>query len=102
MNRLDYSEKRDFIRMAMDAEVTLRTHGQTLRGVCRDLSSNGMQVEARCPAQEGEQMNVIIPSRHPELADLDALCEVVRVEPAGVDGQLLGLRILEMDGVKIA
>lgn len=102
MNRLDYSEKRDFIRMAINAEVTLRVQGQEIIGTCRDLSSNGMQIEAPYNATEGERMNVIIPTRNALFADLDALCEVVRIDAGSEQRQLLGLRILEMDGIKIS
>ncbi|PVZ20414.1 PilZ domain-containing protein [Pseudomonas sp. URIL14HWK12:I12] len=103
MSRLDFSEKRDFIRMAMDAEVTLSALGGKHTGICRDLSSNGMQVETRCHVPVGEMLEVLVPSRHPELADLNALCEVIRADQSQQPGQwLLGLRIREMDGIKIA
>ena len=42
----DYAEKRDFIRMRVDAEVSLLHEGQEIAGVCVDLSSSGMQVQA--------------------------------------------------------
>lgn len=42
----DYSEKRDFIRMRVDADVVLIHEGDEIAGVCIDLSSSGMQVEA--------------------------------------------------------
>lgn len=42
----DYSEKRDFIRMRVDADVVLIHEGDQVSAVCIDLSSSGMQVEA--------------------------------------------------------
>ena len=45
-NRRDYSEKRDFIRMRVDADVVLIHEGDQVSAVCIDLSSSGMQVEA--------------------------------------------------------
>lgn len=42
----DYAEKRDFIRMRVDADVSLIHAGQEIAGVCVDLSSSGMQVQA--------------------------------------------------------
>ena len=38
----DYAEKRDFIRMRVDADVSLIHAGQEIAGVCVDLSSSGM------------------------------------------------------------
>ncbi|MBD1554245.1 PilZ domain-containing protein [Pseudomonas sp. C2L11] len=101
MNRLDYSEKRDFIRMSIGAKVTVRAQGANLDGTCHDLSSSGMQIEAPSKLRVGEQIDVTVPSHHPTVADLEARCEVVRIEAAPNDAQLLGLRIIEMDGIKI-
>ena len=42
----DYSEKRDYIRMRGDADVTLIHAGDLIPAVCIDLSSSGMQVQA--------------------------------------------------------
>ena len=39
-------EKRDFIRMRIDTEVSLLHEGQVIAAVCLDLSSGGMQVQA--------------------------------------------------------
>ncbi len=36
----DYAEKRDFIRMRVDADVSLIHAGQEIAGVCVDLSSS--------------------------------------------------------------
>jgi hypothetical protein len=49
-----YSEKRDFIRMRIDSRAVLRTNGQEIDAICRDLSSTGLQVEARSNAKEGD------------------------------------------------
>ena len=45
-NERDYAEKRDFIRMRVDAEVSLIHAGQVIAATCVDLSSSGMQVQA--------------------------------------------------------
>ncbi len=42
----DYTEKRDYIRMRVDADVTLIHAGLEISAVCLDLSSSGMQVAA--------------------------------------------------------
>ena len=48
MSQIDraYSEKRDYIRMRMEAKMTLHHAGQEIPALCLDLSSTGMQVEA--------------------------------------------------------
>lgn len=93
----DYSEKRDFIRMTVDAKVTLKIAGQTIPAVCRDLSSTGMQLEAQAALKTGDTLSVHLPSEHATLRDLDADVEVVRVQDLGDGRQVLGLSILKMN-----
>lgn len=92
-NDRDYSEKRDFIRMRVDAEITLIHAGQVVPAVCVDLSSSGMQVQAQRSFRVGDRLSVRIESEHAALAGLEAETEVVWVK----DGQKLGLTILTMN-----
>ncbi|AIS18123.1 PilZ domain-containing protein [Pseudomonas rhizosphaerae] len=94
----DYSEKRDFIRMTVDAKVDLRVGDVVVPAVCKDLSSTGMQLEARTQLQVGDQVGVHLPSNHPTLSDLNVQAEVIRVEHSEQDGmQIVGLHTLSMD-----
>ena len=93
----DYSEKRDFIRMTVDAKVTLEAAGQRIAAICRDLSSNGMQVEAQSTLRVGDPVRVHLPSEHPSLRDLNADAEVVRVEQVTPGRQIVGLSITKMN-----
>lgn len=68
-NDRDYSEKRDYIRMRVDAEVTLIHQGQVIPAVCIDLSSTGMQVRATRSFKVGDQLSVRIDSEHVALGD---------------------------------
>lgn len=68
-NDRDYSEKRDYIRMRVDAEVTLIHQGQVIPAVCIDLSSSGMQVQAPRSFKVGDQLSVRIDSEHAALRD---------------------------------
>ena len=61
-NNRDYSEKRDYIRMRVDADVTLLHEGQVISAVCIDLSSSGMQVQAPRAFKVGDQLSVKIDS----------------------------------------
>jgi hypothetical protein len=91
-----YSEKRDFIRMQLETQVTLYHADQEIQAQCLDLSSTGMQVEANCQVAMGDQVKVHIPSDHGELKGLDAQAEVVRVTPLDNGRTSIGLAILSM------
>ena len=94
-NERDYAEKRDFIRMRVDAGVSLIHAGQEIAGVCLDLSSAGMQDQAQHPFNVGDQLKVRIDSEHAALKGLEADTEVVWARKEG-DDQHLGLKILKM------
>ena len=96
-NERDYSEKRDYIRMRVDAEVTLIHQGQVVPAVCIDLSSSGMQVQATRSFKVGDQLSVRIESEHAALKGLEAETEVVWVTELEGNTQKLGLTILKMD-----
>jgi Tfp pilus assembly protein PilZ len=92
----DYAEKRDYIRMRVDADITLIHAGQIIPAVCVDLSSTGMQIQAPRTFEVGDKISVRIESEHAALKGLEADTEVVWI--ADIDGteQKLGLTILAM------
>ncbi|QAY85201.1 PilZ domain-containing protein [Pseudomonas arsenicoxydans] len=92
----DYSEKRDFIRMRVDADVSLIHEGDEVQAVCIDLSSSGMQVEAPRLFKVGDRLSVRIDSDHAALKGLEADTEVVWVKEQDGGSQKLGLTILKM------
>ncbi|WPN45605.1 MULTISPECIES: PilZ domain-containing protein [unclassified Pseudomonas] len=94
--RRDYSEKRDFIRMRVDAEVSLIHQGDEVPAVCIDLSSRGMQVQAPRSFKVGDRLDVRIDSDHAALKGLEAETEVVWVREQDDGRQKLGLTILAM------
>lgn len=91
-----YSEKRDFIRMRLEAPVTLIHQGEKIPALCLDLSSNGMQVEAATRLAIGDRIGVHIPSEHNQLADLNVEAEIVRAMDLEDGRQSLGLSVLSM------
>lgn len=97
LNDRDYSEKRDYIRMRVDAEVSLIHAGQVIPAVCVDLSSSGMQVQAQRSFKVGDKLSVRIDSEHAALEGLEAETEVVWVREADNGSQKLGLTILKMN-----
>lgn len=96
MSQRDYSEKRDFIRMRVDTEVTLLHEGQVIAATCIDLSSSGMQVEAPQRFQVGDHLDVRIDSELAALRGLHASTEVVWIADQPGGAQKFGLRILAM------
>ena len=92
----DYSEKRDFIRMRVDADVSLIHEGDEVQAVCIDLSSSGMQLEAPHTFKVGDRLSVRIDSDHAALKGLEADTEVVWVKAQDGGSQKLGLTILKM------
>ncbi|UTW08250.1 PilZ domain-containing protein [Pseudomonas benzenivorans] len=93
----DYSEKRDYIRMRLEAPVTLHCAGREIPALCLDLSSTGMQLEAQSALSMGDKVRVHIASEHNELKGLDAHAEVVRVSQLDGGRQALGLAIISMN-----
>ncbi|MBH8610527.1 MULTISPECIES: PilZ domain-containing protein [Pseudomonas] len=94
--RRDYSEKRDYIRMRVDADVSLIHEGDEVPAVCIDLSSSGMQLQARRSFGVGDRLLVRIESEHAALKGLEADTEVVWVKALEDGNQKLGLTILRM------
>ncbi|HEN8712486.1 TPA: PilZ domain-containing protein [Pseudomonas putida] len=92
----NHSEKRDFIRMRIDTEVSLLHAGQVIAAVCLDLSSSGMQVRAPQRFEVGDTLEVRIDSDHPALKGLHASTAVVWIADQPGGQQKFGLRILAM------
>jgi c-di-GMP-binding flagellar brake protein YcgR len=92
----DYSEKRDYIRMRLEAPVTLQHAGKEIPALCLDLSSTGMQLEVESALKMGDKIKVHIASDHNQLKGLIAEAEVVRVNDLDNGRQTLGLAILSM------
>ena len=93
----DYSEKRDYIRMRVEADVTLIHAGLEICATCLDLSSSGMQIAAPRAFKAGDRLLVRIDSDHPALRGLEAETEVVWIHDEGGSQQRLGLQILKMN-----
>ncbi|MEB0040898.1 MULTISPECIES: PilZ domain-containing protein [unclassified Pseudomonas] len=96
-NDRDYAEKRDYIRMRVDADITLLYAGQIIPAFCVDLSSSGMQVQAPRAFKVGDKLNVHIDSDHSALKGLEAETEVVWLVDHEEGGQKLGLTIISMN-----
>lgn len=90
----DYSEKRDFHRMQVDADIELiDREGNTFAGVCRDLSASGMQIKVAQQIAPGSELSTTLHPTSDKFPPLATLCEVLRCEPEG-DGFMLGVNIV--------
>ncbi|MBL4835780.1 MAG: PilZ domain-containing protein [Pseudomonas sp.] len=77
-----YREKRDFIRMKVEARatLTLQCSAETIEADCQDLSSQGVQIVLDRPLAEKTLLNLTIASPTPGLQGLEAEGEVMRCE----------------------
>lgn len=77
-----YNEKRDFIRMKVEARATLTLHdgGEKIEADCQDLSSQGVQLVIARPLPENTHISVSIASPTPGLQGLEAEGQVMRCQ----------------------
>ncbi len=83
----DYEEKRNFIRMFVDAKVIITdpVTGNTFEGDSKNLSGDGVMFTTEQKFEVAQRLNVDIRSEQSKLAPLSAEFEVVRVK-AGENG----------------
>ena len=94
----DYSEKRDFIRMKVDTEISLtfENSDNTMKAVCRDLSGTGMLIETNEPLVEGSEFNTSLPSSNEAFPSFETKVKVIRCRPAENGNFMIGTEILNM------
>lgn len=97
----NYQEKRNYIRMRVEAPVDMKleSDGTELVGKCRDLSGGGMMIEIASTLPVGSEAEVTIASGHGHSPMLRAKAKVTRViSQPDVEAQpcLLGLEIIEV------
>lgn len=79
---LSYEEKRNFIRMRLDAAIHFTVAGQTqtYEGKCKNISGTGVLIESSASFEPGTQLHIVIPSESAEIDDLHTVAEVLRVK----------------------
>lgn len=92
----DYSEKRDFHRMQVNSRIEItNSRGETVIGICRDLSAAGMQLFVDNAIAVGSELKTRLEGADDQFPPLETVCEVIRCEPEG-EGYLIGVNITEV------
>lgn len=94
----NWDEKRDFIRMKVDTQITLAVDDSDLKveGYCRDLSGTGMLIEVDQEVDQGTMCSTTLPSNNDAFPALDAKVKVLRCIQISEDKFQLGTEILEI------
>lgn len=92
-----HTEKRDFIRMKIDAplKAQIKTEGLELQGWCHELSGGGMQLVTQQALPQDEELIVSIASEHGHSPSLTARAKVIRCQ-AEEGAYRSGLAVIEM------
>jgi hypothetical protein len=92
-----WEEKRDFIRMKVDTQITLSLDENIkVEGYCRDLSGTGMLIEVDREVDTGITCQTTLPSNNEAFPSLDATVKVLRCVQLGDNKYQLGAEILEI------
>ena len=93
-----WDEKRDFIRMKVDTEVTLAVDNSDVKmnGYCRDLSGAGMLIEVEEEVTTGATCRTTLPSTNDAFPSLDATIKVLRCTQIDESKYQLGTEIIEI------
>lgn len=96
-SRREYEEKRNFIRMKVEAPVhiTLTVENRTVDGVCRNLSGAGMLAEVEDALPMGAEVLVHIPPADSKTVSFRAEGVVARVDQLE-KGYMLGINISQV------
>jgi len=86
----EFSEKRDFIRMFVDADVTFTINGEseTYQGKSKELSGKGVAFTTQQTVNDGDVLDIKVSSVIASVPPLEIKANVVRTE-AQENDQLL-------------
>jgi len=92
----EHSEKRNFTRMAVNAELTYSITGdnQIYTAECRDLSHTGILFITEQSLSNGQTLEITIDVTYSKFEPMKAIVEVIRVESSG-NKFSVGCKILE-------
>ncbi len=98
-NMRSWGEKRDFIRMSVDAPIKVidEASGAIIQGLCKDLSATGLSIEVGEPIALGAERRVHLPSPNPGLPSFDAQVRVVRCTATDEQRFQVGVEIVQIN-----
>jgi len=101
MNNLNrtWDEKRDFIRMKVNTEITLSLNDsdRNVVGYCRDLSGTVMLIEVDEEIVTGDTCQTSLPSASNTFSSLDATLKILRCIQVSDNKYQLGTEIVEIE-----
>lgn len=94
INDRPYEEKRNFIRMTMNASAVLTINGEkTVDVTCIDLSAGGMSVKADQPIPVGTDIHVNIASPNEQFSAMDAEGTIIRCDQTEENDYEMGVEL---------
>lgn len=94
-----YNEKRDFIRMKINAAILLSNADSEhpIEAHCKDLSGAGMLIETSQEIPAGTVCNTKIPSSNEAFPALEARIKIIRCTTIDEQQFQLGAEIIEIE-----
>lgn len=85
---IDFTEKRDFIRMSTDHELSFKEVGgrETNSGTCVNLSASGVMFKTRESIPAGAKLEISIAPGYAVVDPFHAIIEVIRTTPVASAG----------------
>ena len=99
LNSRNWDEKRDFIRMKVNTEITLSLNDsdRNVVGYCRDLSGTGMLIEVDEEIGTGDTCQTSLPSAGDSFSSLDATLKILRCTQVSDNKFEIGTEIIEIE-----
>jgi hypothetical protein len=81
---IEYSEKRDFIRMSTDHVMSFKEVGaeELNTGTCVNLSATGVMFKTQRPVAQGARLEISIAPGYAVVDPFNAIIEVIRTAPS--------------------
>jgi len=84
----DYDEKRDFVRMNIDTQITYKIKGgdgQSYTGISENLSATGLSMDTSYQLSKGDEIELIMNPSGDKLPPFVAEGTVLRIEEKSTD-----------------
>ncbi len=87
----EYSEKRDYIRMFVNADLEFKVNQgtETFTGKSKNLSGKGLGFNTQCELKDGDILELKLTADEAKVAPLELTVKVVRVEAGNNDGYFI-------------